>query len=72
VQINLTNTDQLIIREVIVTNSNEFLRNRNYGWTYPDDPSEIIEYEGARYIRLLGKVLQYPIILNIREAQYNK
>jgi len=35
-------------------------------------PSEQLNYEGARYIRLFKDILQDPIALKIRESQYNK
>lgn len=34
-------------------------------------PSELINYEGARYIDLFGKYLRIPIKLSIREVGYN-
>jgi hypothetical protein len=65
--VGLTNT--LLIRGgVIITKKNEFLRTIDNSLI----PSEKIEYEGARYIKLFRDVLSDPIMLNIKDTQYGK
>jgi len=68
-----TNTNKLFIKGgLIVTNTNSFDRNINYGLIQSTIPSEEIEYEGARYIKIFKETLQEPINISIKETQYNK
>lgn len=61
---------------VITHGKNTFSRNRNYfnGSIIIEstEPSEIIKYEGARYIRLFKGVISTSGLLTIRESQYTK
>jgi hypothetical protein len=67
---------QLILKGgLIVQSTNEFSRNVNAEVTYTNMvqktvPSEVLTYEGARYIKLLGNLLSEPTPLSIREIQY--
>jgi hypothetical protein len=68
--------NQLILKGgLIVQNINAFERNVNIEVTLASlvqrtMPSEILTYEGARYIKLLGNILSEPTTVNIREIQY--
>ena len=58
----------------LITQSNNFLRNIYLNITpnrdIPPEPSEILNYEGARYIKLFGNLLYEPTKISIREIQY--
>jgi len=64
--------DQLIINGgLIIGNNANFLRNINYNSTltlHPYTPSELIKYEGARYISKFNKILKVPTTLTIKET----
>jgi hypothetical protein len=65
-----------LIGGLIVQSGNTFNRNINLLVTNASSiqktvPSEIISYEGARYIKLLGSLLNEPTRLSIREIQYS-
>jgi len=55
-------------------NANFWGRNVNYNSahnTYQTQPSELLTYEGARYINFFGQYLNDSSLLSIRELQYN-
>jgi len=58
----------------LITRSNNFFRNIYLNITpnrnIPPEPSEILNYEGARYIKLFGNLLYEPTKVSIREIQY--
>jgi len=74
-------TTQLVLNGgLIIQTSNTFSRNYNRDITEASDltvlrkttPSELFNYEGARYLKLLGFLLNGSSTMTIRETQYVK
>jgi hypothetical protein len=74
-------TTQLVLTGgLIVQTANTFSRSYNRDITEASEltnlrkttPSELFNYEGARYLKLLGFLLNAPTTLSIRETQYTK
>jgi hypothetical protein len=62
------NNDQLKIIGAVITDENTFARNINtLNDPHPNTPSEIIDYEGARYVYLFKDILSQPLLMKIRE-----
>ena len=64
--------DQLIVNGGLVVGGNSsFFRNINYNPNYQsfnDTPSELLKYEGARFISKFNKILKVPTSLTIKET----
>jgi hypothetical protein len=70
---NPTSKAQLSIKGGVITNNIDAGLNRNINselCMFPNLPSEVIDYEGARYIKLFRDVLSDPAMVSIREIQY--
>jgi hypothetical protein len=64
---------QLAIKGGLITNNTSAGLNRNINsdmCMFPNLPSEVINYEGARYIKLFRDVLSDPAMVSVREIQY--
>lgn len=64
---------QLMIKGGLITNNITGGLNRNINsdmCLFPNLPSEVIDYEGARYIKLFRDVLSDPALVSVREIQY--
>ncbi len=78
INIPLDSNEGLIIKGGLILTSestevgyeNIFKRNVNSSIVANPIPSELIEYEGARYIFAFGDILRSPSILSIKESSY--